>query len=102
MLKTRKHSVLCVIDTYTAAFLLRFSLNLVLVTADGVECNGSHPTVTVSTRLVSVVPVRKYTQWIPVSGQSQSDSMPLITVSQLVLGLKINESLSQCMYVVFL
>ena len=50
--------------------ILRFSLNLELVTADGVDCNGSHPTVTVSTRLVSVVPVRKYTQWIPVSGKS--------------------------------
>ena len=78
MPKTRKHSVLCVnnhididISTtfITAFFILRFSLNLVL-TADGEECNGSHPTVRVSTRLGSVLPVRKYTQWIPVSGQS--------------------------------
>ena len=50
-------------------FILRFSLNLVL-TADGDECNGSHPTVRVSTRLESVLPVRKYTQWILVSGKS--------------------------------
>ena len=54
----------------TAFFILRFSLNLVLA-ADGDECNGSHPTVRMSTRLGSVrLPVRKHTQWIPVSGKS--------------------------------
>ena len=61
----------------------RFSLSIVFTRNDGVECNGSQllPTVRVSTRLVSVLPVRKYTQWIPVSGQSVLN----YGISQLIL-----------------
>ena len=51
----------------------RFSINIVYNEAG--ECNGSQqlPTVRLSARLGSVnatlVPVKKYSRWVPVSGQ---------------------------------
>ena len=56
-------------------YCYRFSINIVYVYNEAGECNGSQqlPTVRLSTRLggvnATVVPVTKYTRWVPVSGQ---------------------------------